>query len=340
MRNIIFILICFLSLLSSGQESHFSQFYNAPQSINPAFAGDAYFFRGGIISRLSTPIKGEAVVNTILHADLKFIGHNSGLGIVFYHHKEQMQHVKLQINYSYTQRLSDSDWIKAGIGFSVNQRRTGILGLSFPDQYDNNGLISNATSEPMLTEKSFFPSVRAGFAFYRKFVWVSFAGDYLNKPVENFAGTESTFETKITLAGGFFFPLYKNSSARRRFSLYGGIKPHSSIGPVFLLEKQGDFLAASNGIAFHLQPVYGSVNYRVEHSLDLTSKIYAYKAISIALGFRREEVSLAYSYDITTSKLSLSRRGSHELSAIYFFSIYKHDYKQHGLIPLPNQMIY
>lgn len=337
-----FFLIIWISqgLLIFAQENHFSQFYNSPQYLNPAFAGDAYYLRLGTASRYMRPYADLPIVNTLMYADFKMIDYHSGLALNFYHHNEALSHTKIQINYSYTIQMKNNSWIKSGIGFSFNQRKSGATDLKYPDQYNILGYTGNSTIEPMLTDKSIFASVAAGFIVYNKFLWISFSGDYLNRPVENFAGLKSIYPMKMGGAAGFMYPLNKNHSSKRRFSKFGGLKPFSKLGPIISYQFQGDFGEFSGGLAFSVQPFFGGIHYRYQHDFRLTDNNYINKAMSIMLGYRQEEFMLAYSYDIPIKSTTINRNGAHEISFVMYISSYRHDHKRNALVPVPGELIY
>ena len=328
-----------LSLLIA-QENHFSQFFNCPQLLNPAFSGDASYVRAGLNSRNIQTKIDTYVPNSLLHLDLKLTNHNDGIGLVIYNHLEEIGHTKFQFNYAHTVKLDKLWWLKSGIGLSVNQRKLAGKDLKFPDQYNNSGYTGQQTQEPSLKESTYFPGVAAGAILYNKNFWLSISGDYLNKPTENFAGTKTNYPIKFSAMSGFLIPLSKNKSSKRRFSNFGGLKPTSSLGPVFCYQQHGQQIEFSSGINFLLQPFFGGVLYRFQHYHEIDRKAYAYKAVSLIAGFRREEFSVSYSFDYTIGKELSKQVTAHEFSLILYFFSPKHDYKRVLLVPLPNQLIY
>ena len=340
MKQFVYILLIFVPFGTFGQENHFSQFYNAPHYLNPAFAGDAAYIRTGGHTRIMTPIAGLPVVNTLLHFDMKLINYHSGLAINLFNHTEELRHTKIQFNYSYTFRMDQNAWIKGGIGISFNQRGSSATTLKFPDQYDITGFTGIPTTEPLLNDNSNFPGVAAGIVFYNKFLWVSFAGDYLNRPTEYFAGTKNIYPFKLGGAAGFAYPIGHESSARRRFSNYGGLKPYNSIGPVLSYQLQGMFGELSSGVAFNAQPAFGGLHFRYQHDYRVSDTKYIHRAISIMIGYREEEFMIAYSYDLSLTNRTINRNGAHEFSFTLYFSQFKEDRKRHALVPTPSQLIY
>ncbi len=340
MKRFLIILLFLIPFGLFGQENHFSQFYNSPHYLNPAFAGDAAFIRTGTHSRIISPVAGFPVINTLLHYDMKLINYHSGIAVNLFNHTEELRHFKIQFNYSYTFRINNNAWVKGGLGVSFNQRRSSSTTRKFPDQYDITGYTGAPTAEPLLNDNSNFSGVAAGIILYNKYLWVSFAGDYLNRPTEYFAGTKSIYPIKIGGAVGFAYPLGHQSTARRRFSDYGGLKPYNSIGPVFNYQYQGMLGELSGGLSFNSQPAFGGIHYRYQHDFRITDTKYIFKAISIMLGYREEEFMIAYSYDISLSKTTINRNGAHELSFSLYFSYFKNDHKKHALVPTPSQLVY
>ncbi|MBN2485943.1 MAG: PorP/SprF family type IX secretion system membrane protein [Bacteroidales bacterium] len=338
-RLILFSLL-FLQAALQAQENHFSQFYNAPQYLNPAFSGDVAYMRTGAISRITNPLPGISIINSLASYDIKLFDKHTGLGIFIFDHTEKFSHTKIQANYSYTIQLNKKNWAKGGLGISMNQRRSRATALNYPDQFDNNGLTGNPTMEPMLSDNSWFPALTAGFLLYNELLWFGFSGDYLNLPKENFAGEKYRYPLKVSATAGFLVPIDKSKTTKRRFSRFGGLEPYSRVGPVVGYVQQDRYAELSGGCSYSLQPFYGGIHYRYQHNFMIQKTKHAYKALVFIVGFRREEFSLAYSYDLSVNNNTIHRKGAHEMSATIYFSHHKNDYKRHNPVPLVNQMLY
>lgn len=338
-KYLFILVVSVLSAALHAQENNFSQFYTSPQYINPAFAGDASHIKAGGASRLMEPLPNQYMANTLLHFDYKVRSQHNGLGFLFFNHTEKLSHSKLQVNYSHTIRLSQTTWAKGGLGLSINQRRSSASSLNYPDQYNNLGLTSNPTLEPGLNDNSVFPGVSAGLLLYNQILWLSLSGDYLNFPKEEFAGQKSTYPMKLAVLTGMLIPINKRTS-KRRFSRFGGLAPYSSIGPIFSFITQDMYHEYSGGLAFHLKPVFGGLHYRYQHDYRISDSELAYDAIVFMCGYRQEEFSFTYSYDMSLSSYGVNRSGAHEISAIFYLSTWKSDEKRIDLVPLPNQLLY
>lgn len=334
------IILLFIGLNAYSQENHFSQFYNAPQYLNPAFAGDAHYMRTGVSTRYMKPLPTKPVINSLLHYDYKVINQNNGIGFTIFSHTEVLTHLKLQLNYSHTIKLSHNNYAKGGLGISINQRSSNADNLTFPDQYDILGYTGSPSAEPLLKDNSYFPGLSAGAVFYNEALWISLSGDYLNLPRENFAGQNNTYPMKFIFATGLLYPLNKKNSSKRRFSKFGGLKPYSSLGPVICFVQHGKFTEISGGVSATIQPFYGGIHYRYQHDFNIDNTKYAYKAFVLIAGYRQEEFAVAYSVDLSFSNQTVNRNGAHEFSFTWYFSTRKEDYKRNALIPLNNQLLY
>lgn len=338
-------LLIFISLTTPGcqivhsQENHFSQFYTAPQTLNPAFAGDAHYMRAGGISRVMAALPDEKFYNSTLHFDTKILNQHSGIGILFHSHINKLQHQKLQLNYAYTLRLNKAYWIKGGLGASLNIRSSKARNLTYPDQFNLFGFTGQPSSETELTDNAIFPGLNTGVILYAKFWWLSIAGDYLNFPKEDFAGQKSNFPPTIKMSGGFLYPLVSDKTTKRIFSKFGGLKPYQTLGPVFNYLRQNKYSELSIGIATNIQPIFASVHYRYQKDGRISNS-KPYNGLSISSGFRQEEFALSYTYDISFSTVTINKNGAHELGFIWYFSTIKEDLNRHRLVPLPNQILY
>lgn len=336
---IISILTLSVSLSLHAQESSFGQFYNLVEFHNPAFVGDAHQYRVQAANRIMSPIPGKQILNSYVSASTKMLNQNSGIGFIFFNQNDDLSHTKLQVNYSYTINWKRKWWVKAGIGVGINQRKFNSS-LHFPDQYNLGGLTGALTQEAQLNDKAYFPSFNTGGIIYNKFFWASVAGDYLNRPQEDFAGQKNPFPIKLAVMGGILYPINKGKSSKRRFSRFGGLKPYTSVGPLFSYIRHGYISDITVGFSFQSQPFFGSLAYRHQTSDLQNGSTESFKAASISAGYRNESLSIGYSFDWSLAGHSVNRNGAHELSVVFFFTSGKEDYKRLQLVPLPNQLIY
>jgi type IX secretion system PorP/SprF family membrane protein len=325
--------------IAKAQENHFSQFYTAPQYVNPAFAGDTDYMTSGATSRVMKPNSDSYIVNTLLHFGFRPLNQKSGVGFTFYKHTEQLSHSKAQFNYSYSFQFGNSAWINAGLGISMNIRSTAKNELSFPDQYNQYGHTGNTSAEPTIHENSIFPGLSAGIVIYNKVLWMSFSGDYLNQPQENFAGQNNTYPLKISFLSGLLFPV-GTSTSKRRINKFGDLKPHSSIGPIVAFSTQNKYIEISGGVSGVYKTIFGGIHYRYQHDYKQETAEFAYKAMVLMTGFRQDLFSFTYSYDYALSNYTINKAGAHEISVIFYLNTKKRVQESIPMIPLMNQLMY
>lgn len=176
LKKTLLLLLIGISILCPifSQDIHYSQFYNAPLTLNPALTG---IFKGDI--RLmgnyrsqwrAVPVKYLTVTGA---ADMKFInqatpkGFFSG-GIVF--HYDQAGYSKLNLsnlglNVSYTQRLGEKIYATAGGQLGLNQRAFKTEELTFNNQFDPGRGVYDpdlSTGENFPNTNNFFVDFAAG----------------------------------------------------------------------------------------------------------------------------------------------------------------------------------
>lgn len=177
---IIFFAISGLLLVSNqtfGQDKHFSQFYAAPQTLNPALTG-AYngAYRIGINYRdqwrsvLDQPISTYA-----FSGDLKFeLDYKTGklkdyasIGLLFFSDRVasfDLNTNQIAVSGAYHKVLSKKyeQYISAGFQIGISQRNVNYENLFFEDQFNQIDAYSLATSENLPTNNFGFADMALG----------------------------------------------------------------------------------------------------------------------------------------------------------------------------------
>jgi type IX secretion system PorP/SprF family membrane protein len=333
-------LILLLPIVNSfSQENLFTHYFATSSYYNPAFAGDNRFARIQTVNRIQPTTAQMSIFNNSISYDQKIINHHSGISLNLDQKTAVFKEIQIKLNYSYTIILSQRIAIKGGLGLSWHSINTRANAYQFPDQYDIHGYNGNPTLEPSIDEKTGYPGFTTGLVVYNELWWFSAGIDNLNRAEHAFAGEEIRVPIIYSFNGGYFFPLDKDKKAKRYFDRDGGLNPYSSIGPVFSFYKQGPFHVASLGINAFNKPVFWGLSFRYNAvgSHILTGGVSSLNAL---VGYRNESFSIAYSYDFITNRTPTNFKGAHEVSLIFYLFTIKEDFKKHGLIPFPNQLMY
>ena len=325
--------------LLNAQENTLTHYFSASSYDNPASAGDTRFIQVGFINRIQPLTSTSPVYNTLLTYDQKLRNHRSGIGFTINQKVSGFKELQIKLNYSHSWTIFTHFGMKGGLGFSWNFLNSHASSYFYPDQYDRFGITGEPTHEWKLEEYENYPAFAAGMIMYNEFGWLSVAGDYLNRPRQEFAGKHTNVPISWSIHGGYLFQLDKYQRPRRIINPKGGLEPYSSIGPVAGFHKQGPFYSYNFGINAFLHPVFAGISYR-KFNFSGENILQGVSSLNLLLGYRNEKLSVAYSYDAMISRTATNYQGAHEISVIIYLYTIREDYRKNTLIPFPNQLMY
>jgi type IX secretion system PorP/SprF family membrane protein len=306
MRRILFILILTLSIAASlqAQDLHFSQFFNAPLTVNPANTGfipDADYrigvhYRNQWSSILAAPYKtisafGDAQV-------LRNKIENGWLGLGGYILSDvagsgTLRSTQVYGSVAYHQMLGRGSLVTAGFNMGWANKQIDPSKLTFPDQFNGvffDNTIQNNDDVLNKTNVSYFDmQVGLNYAYFPSedvYINLGYSIEHVNSPTESFF-TGSGQNNKLPIRNiGFVSAL---------------LKPNDKV----ILNPNAYFTtqAKSNELLFGL-----NANYSLEDGGSKQLIVGAYyrwgdAAIAVA-GIEINHIRFTFSYDITTSALS------------------------------------
>ena len=195
----IILLITFhlISLEMKSQDAHFSQFYNAPLTLNPALAGA---FNGDV--RILTNFRDQWQSVTTPYKTFSFSGDMGmlsmrtstgylGAGISFMSDKTGDSKLGLnQVNLAiaYHVKVSRDNNISGGIQCGIAQESINLDNLSWDNQYDGNNYNPDLPSnEPVISSNRIFMDIGAGM-------------QWTNAKRENYSAASNKFHMKLGFA--------------------------------------------------------------------------------------------------------------------------------------------
>jgi type IX secretion system PorP/SprF family membrane protein len=306
MKRILFILILTLSIAASlqAQDLHFSQFFNAPLTVNPANTGfipDADYrigvhYRNQWSSILAAPYKtisafGDAQV-------LRNKIENGWLGLGGYILSDvagsgTLRSTQVYGSVAYHQMLGRGSLVTAGFNMGWANKQIDPSKLTFPDQFNGvffDNTIQNNDDVLNKTNVSYFDmQVGLNYAYFPSedvYINLGYSIEHVNSPTESFF-TGSGQNNKLPIRNiGFVSAL---------------LKPNDKV----ILNPNAYFTtqAKSNELLFGL-----NANYSLEDGGSKQLIVGAYyrwgdAAIAVA-GIEINHIRFTFSYDITTSALS------------------------------------
>ncbi|SDC37536.1 PorP/SprF family type IX secretion system membrane protein [Williamwhitmania taraxaci] len=279
------------NLAFSQQEPQYTQYMFNTVSVNPAYAGTTNALNFVALSRMQwVGLKGAPVTHTFsMHTPIN--GKKAGVGLSVISDKiGPVNNFYLSASYSYRVPLNEKVTLSLGLKGGIYNYYVGLNRLSI---IENNDVAFNQNET-----KKFHPNLGLGAYFYAD-RW--YAGLAIPTLIQSDLNKDNVNTNKV-------------SELKRHYFLMAGY--------VFPINSDWDFKPS-----FIEKVVTGS-----PLSTDLTAQFLYRKAywmgatyrIGDALAFLfeaqvSEQITIGYSYDITTSKLAGHNRGSHEILLSYSF---------------------
>ncbi len=294
-----------------AQDPVFSQFYNAPLTVNPAFAGISDNPVVSLTYRNQWPNLGNVYTTYNASYDQFVDKYNSGVGFGILSDNQgdgSLKSLKISGMYSYGVKINRDYQLKIGGGLGFVQQRIDWSKLIFGNQIDKaDGIITQGGSVIPSNENNnginsiSYVDISAGFLFTGPLYYVGVSIDHLNSPEQSFLESDRS-----------------NSNLPARFSIHGGYQINfdrgnkrdegSFITPNLLFEKQGDFYQINAGAYTSIKSIFVGLWYRNAWSNN--------DALIASVGVKQGPFKIGYSFDYTISELSIGSGGSHEIGLL------------------------
>lgn len=306
---ILFLLSTYIFIKTGySQDSQFSQFYASALYLAPSFAGSTDGDRIAANYRNQWPSITKSFVSYTLSYDHYFPHLKSGVGLLFVREQagaSNLSTMNLGIAYSYKFRFRSGWRISPGLSFFYTQRNINFDKLEFEDE-----LISDqtqGTAEQMILNKK--ADIDASFSVlaYNKNYWMGFTWDRILMPNRSLTGDVYEDAFKFSIYGGTKFSIFD------KYNWASG----QSISPSFLFKMQDKYTQLDLGLYWYQMPLVIGVWYR---GIPVFKDLASNDALVFLLGFKVDQFSIGYSYDLTISKLAGFTGGTHEISINYLFN--------------------
>ncbi|MCG8411550.1 MAG: type IX secretion system membrane protein PorP/SprF [Bacteroidales bacterium] len=304
---ILFILIIINFKIGFAQDSQFSQFYASPLYLSPSFTGSTDGDRITINYRNQWPALSKTFQSYLLSYDHFFPHLKSGLGLLMFREQAGMSALSTtNIGFSYAYKFAfRNGWrISPGLSFFYTQRNLDFDELEFYD-----ALISQTTTgsaADLTLEKKVDVDASFSVLAYNKRIWAGFTWDRMLKPNRSLTGKVFEEDFKFTIYGGTKIPIFD------RYNWASG----QSISPSFIFKTQGGFSQLDLGLYWYQMPLVIGVWYR---GIPVFKELRSSDAVAFLAGFKIDQFSIGYSYDLTISNLVGFTGGTHEISINYLF---------------------
>ncbi len=320
-----------------AQDPQYSQFFAAPLYHNPALAGGA--FKGRFIgnARMQWPSIPGAFSTASFSYDQFFKQYNSGIGFIATRDKQGtggLVTTSIAAQYSYQVNLTEKWSARGGLNFGYGSRSINWSKLTFPNQLNNSG-VAVAPDIPPIQSANYFDA-GAGALVYSRYFWAGLSALHMNRPnqalVGGSVGQLAELPMRINLTSGITIPLEKRMYGRG----YNADNVVKSITPTLLYKRQGNFQQLDIGAYFTVSPLILGMWYRGLPVLKVeNSTVLNQDALVFLVGFKREDLSIGYSYDLTIGRLGPGTQGAHEISISYEFDTPQKRRRKFSPIPCP-----
>lgn len=310
MRKLIYILIIFICISFqkgfAAYDPQFSQFYASPLYLGPSFAGILESTRFIANFRDQWPKIPNVYITYAFSADHYIDQYKSGIGCMVLRDQAgggKLNTTNIYLQYAYKIKLGNIWRFRPGLQFSYFQKNINYSKVVFSDQMSFEG--NNPTSveipvDSRIHQYDFATSV----LFYNRSVWIGSTLAHLINIKPGISKDDDDYYSprKFTFYGGAKVPLESTHYKRDKHSLFfafhfinQGKDQQLDFGTYY--EKSG----INVGLWYRGIPIFANHN----------------DALTLLLGYKINNISIGYSYDITVSKLILHTGGAHELSVTY-----------------------
>ncbi len=339
LRIYFFIAFAIASSMAMAQDPQYSQYYNSPLYLNPAFAGTGDNTRGIVNFRSQWPgISSNVPYSTYsVSLDHNIEPYNSGVGLLITRDRQggNMTTTDIGLMYAYQADISPKWSFRPALQASIVSRNIDYSQLVFGDQLSANGITGNPSTDQLLYNNpgtKLYPDFAAGGLLFSDLFWFGISGHHLSKPnIGNDPNTKFALPIKYSAQAGMRIPL----GDRKVKQGYRTVNRERSFLPSINFKKQGPFDQLDLGAYMILEPVMFGLTYRgipIQSYQGFASN----ESIIFMAGIHFQGFSFAYSYDIVISQLTLANSaGAHEVSLIYEWDIPYPKSKKQRPLPCP-----
>jgi len=304
-----------ITLIISGvklnaQDVSFSQVYSSPIYLSPSFAG---FTSGGrvIVNYRDQWPNIPHIFRTFAASYDQYIAVlNSGIGLLFLQDDQGNGQIVTQnagINYAYELPITSDIFVRPGLQFKY-------LGLRF-DPNRVSGVDISGDRNPWHNLDVFRAfghdklDFTASIMIYSNYFWLGTTIDHLVKNDIGFTDMETFLPRKLSIFGGGKWRYIEASRGRSE----------QSATFAFMFRRQQHFQQLDLGVYWNVEPLEVGLWYRGIPGIS-SGGLSNNDAVIFSLGVSFSSFHVAYSYDLTLSKLAGHSGGSNEFSLIYRFS--------------------
>jgi type IX secretion system PorP/SprF family membrane protein len=327
-RVVWFIVLVLISdcSISFGQDPVFTQFYAAPLYLAPSFAGGNGETRAILNLRDQWPKLPGDYITYAFSLDHYMDKFSSGIGLLFFRDEAAgglINTTNIGFNYNYNFNISRKWKLSPGIQTYYYTKNVNYSRLIFSDQ------ISRDFTTPVSIELESLSTIKpighlditTSLLAYSDTYWAGFTVDHLlglNTSLKNEGGY---LPLRISIFGGGKYVI----SQRRRSQI------QESMSGAFHFMMQDKYRYLDLGAYYTRPPIQLGLWYR---GVPVFPGNPNNGAIALLFGYNLKNLTFAYSYDYTVSRLMTKTGGAHEISVAFEIQTAERK-KKRRMIPCP-----
>ncbi|MDR2511803.1 MAG: PorP/SprF family type IX secretion system membrane protein [Bacteroidales bacterium] len=313
---LIFLLLMAVANIAKAQDLHFSQFYANRLYLNPALTGVTECGEISLNYRNQWPgIPGTfSMINASYDQHVDVL--HGGVGVMVNHFMEgnaAYSSTSAGVSYSFDMKLSEDFRLTLGTQANLVFRRINWEHFTFADQYDEYLGIVRPTGETFPSRLyKFYADFSAGLlASYRDW-YFGFAVHHFSRPNIAMQSERQRLNIRYTAhIGGRIYFVPKTDRYRHEHLF--------NITPNIVYTLQGNTNILNYGLYANYHPVVFGVSFRNTFYLKKDPAIQQdiFEAVSFLVGFQHKSINIAYSYDLSLTKIRKIDAGAHEITLSY-----------------------
>jgi type IX secretion system PorP/SprF family membrane protein len=302
-------LFLLFALIESGhsQDPQFSQYFNNPVYLNPAFTGETRVWKFSLNSRFQWMNSPAQYTSHAVTAEYNISANQTGLGFQMLYDQTgtgNLTYISYNGLYSYKALLSRKMKLNFGLKAAFNQRYFDIDQLTFANELAGTNNVNS--EQDFYRNRANYFDLGAGIAIMTRDWWIGISLDHLNRPNYSLSLETSRLPIKYSAHASYRFKLKRDLKRRVIKSLV--------ITGNFKAQKEWDQLDV--GGYYEYKKVTLGILYRGLVFKETVPNNINQDAVIAYLAYRYYGLRIAYSYDITISKIWADTGGSHEFAII------------------------
>ncbi|HWY10675.1 MAG TPA: type IX secretion system membrane protein PorP/SprF [Bacteroidia bacterium] len=313
-----------------AQDPQLTQFYAAPQYLNPAFTGLTTEHRFVANYRNQWPGIRKTYQTSMAAYDYNLSDVSSGIGVFVMQDvagTAGLTHSQAGLNYAYRFTVRKTREIRAGISASYNTKSLGFSKLTFNDQLVTG---SPTSLDGANYARRNFVDLGAGVLYNSAKFWLGGSVKHLNRPNVSLIGQQDALPMSIDIHGGYRYIIESRGSSKSQLKKY--------FTASFNYKHELKYDQLDLGFYYFHAPINFGFWYRGIPFKKYSPAFPNNECLAILIGCEipKRNLRIGYSYDLTISSLGINNSlGAHEVSLIYEYAQKKKRKAKRVLVTCP-----